>query len=186
MPVKTLRRWRRYVAVDVRGFYGLEVQGSLAAIICDPEWSSGGVISSRACSTGGQEVRSSGGLSFSARCGLVAIRRGGLLRRPAARPARIDTRTEICSFARLVYRSEPGRARREAAPVESTGKPPDLLSSCSMPQVVEEIALFTSRRRYRCDVFLNTGGASGIAAPSCRGSDPPKCTPVPSLMTAWP
>ena len=29
-------------------------------------------------------------------------------------------------------------------------------------------------------------GASGIAAPSCRGSDPAKCTPSPLLITAWP
>jgi len=33
---------------------------------------------------------------------------------------------------------------------------------------------------------LKTGGASGIAAPSCRGSDAPKCTPDPSLITACP
>jgi hypothetical protein len=33
---------------------------------------------------------------------------------------------------------------------------------------------------------LNTFGASGIAAPSWRGSDPAKCAPVPSLITAWP
>src|SRR4249920_2631431 len=33
---------------------------------------------------------------------------------------------------------------------------------------------------------LNTFGASGIAAPSARGSDPAKCTPEPSLITAWP
>ena len=29
-------------------------------------------------------------------------------------------------------------------------------------------------------------GPSGIAAPSWRGSDAPKCTPAPVLMTAWP
>ena len=37
-----------------------------------------------------------------------------------------------------------------------------------------------------CHFRLNTGGASGIAAPSWRGSDPAKCTPAPSVMTAWP
>ena len=32
----------------------------------------------------------------------------------------------------------------------------------------------------------NTGGACGIAAPSCLGSDAPKCTPPGPLITAWP
>jgi hypothetical protein len=31
-----------------------------------------------------------------------------------------------------------------------------------------------------------TGGASGIAAPSCRGSDAPKWTPPGPLITTWP
>ena len=34
--------------------------------------------------------------------------------------------------------------------------------------------------------YENASGASGIAAPSCRGSEAPKWTPVPSLITACP
>ena len=86
-----------------------------------------------------------------------------------------------------MYRSDPVmRACEAAARRIDPVKPPDLLSSClcSIPQAVEEIALLISRRRYRCDVFVNTGGASGIAAPSCLGSDAPKWTPAPSLITA--
>ena len=32
----------------------------------------------------------------------------------------------------------------------------------------------------------NTAGACGIAAPSCRGSEAPKCTPPAPFITAWP
>ena len=92
-----------------------------------------------------------------------------------------------------MYRSDPVmqwacKAGRPAESIASVASP-DLLSSwplVQIPQAVEEIALLTSRRRYRCDVFVNTGGASGIAAPSWRGSDAPKCTPVPLLITACP
>lgn len=39
---------------------------------------------------------------------------------------------------------------------------------------------------HRCCAIGETGGASGIAAPSWRGSDAPKCTPPGPLITAWP
>jgi len=66
---------------------------------------------------------------------------GGLHSRPVARPDRIDTRTDSRPPCRLVYRSDSGRARRDAAPAESIPRrtsldlfvlvPRDLLISCS-------------------------------------------------------
>jgi hypothetical protein len=53
------------------------------------------------------------------------------------------------------------------------------------PRVLRCTSL-VSAFRYRYFGGPNTGGACGMAAPSCLGSEAPKCTPPWPIMTAWP
>ena len=55
-----------------------------------------------------------------------------------------------------------------------------LVDDEQMPVFVNDVEISLQR------AVPKTGGASGMASPSCLGSEPPKWTPAPLLITACP
>ena len=100
--------------------------------------------------TGDQEGRRSGGPSACNDFGGAACYAG----RPA-RPDRIDTRTDSRRSHRLVYRSDSGRARREAAPAESNPRSASICCTSAGAAKVQKDLLIS----WSPDLLFLTGAA---------------------------